>query len=243
MSMISEARASTRLDGETRLLEPRERPVLCSATMVRALLAGTKTQTRRLPTSATSLVDGAGIAAGPFQRLNLNKAWLDPGPSPAGNPGPYLKAPKLWADTVHRVYPRWAKGDRLWVRETWRVSEDGTLHGTATDDRDVHYRADEDEPPAQGCWRSPLFMPRWASRITLDVVEVRVERLQSISEEDATAEGVGAQAYFMADGTIDNAMSISARTNFEHLWDTINGKRASWASNPWVFAISFRRVS
>lgn len=94
-------------------------------------------------------------------------------------------------------------------------------------------------------WRPSLHMPRWASRIALDVVSVRVERLQAITEADAFAEGVEANPYVMCDGTTDEAMSISARDNFRSLWDTINGKRpgCSWGDNPWVWVVEFRRIT
>lgn len=79
-------------------------------------------------------------------------------------------------------------------------------------------------------------MPRWASRITLEVTGVRVERLQDISEEDASAEGV--EMYDSATGDV----FYGPRDAFMALWETINGKRAPWASNPWVWVIEFRRV-
>jgi hypothetical protein len=89
-------------------------------------------------------------------------------------------------------------------------------------------------------WRSPLFMPRWASRITLEITDVRVERLQDIGEEDACAEGVA------GDGPVGNMRVWSKmgryRYQFADLWDAINGKRATWASNPWVFVVAFRKV-
>lgn len=92
-------------------------------------------------------------------------------------------------------------------------------------------------------WRPSIFMPRDLSRITLEVTSVRVERLQAITEEDAKAEGVqrrdilGVETYETATSYVS-----SARAAFEELWDDINGERASWASNPWCWCVSFRRL-
>jgi hypothetical protein len=97
----------------------RERPILFSGAMVRALLDGSKTQTRRVVTDFTSQGNWK-----PSQ-CDLTTAWVDPGPSPAGNPGPYLKAhvtARADDGIVDRIYPRWFPGDRLWVRETWKLT-------------------------------------------------------------------------------------------------------------------------
>lgn len=103
--------------------------------------------------------------------------------------------------------------DRLWVRETWQWAPPPG----------VIYRADAEVVGTR--WRSPMSMPRWASRLTLIVKAVKVERLRDISEADAMAEGV--------------AFIGSAKEAFQELWDTINGKKHPWASNPWVAAITF----
>jgi hypothetical protein len=142
------------------------------------------------------------------------------------------------------VCPYGYPSDRLWVRETWARSNDA--RSTKFTD-DVLYAADfssrwRGDAHFDGRWRPSIHMPRWASRITLEITEVRVQRLQGISEEDAFAEGVAANPYHMADGTIDEGMSISARANFASLWDSINGSRAPWSENPWVWAITFKRV-
>src|SRR5690606_15033102 len=152
-------------------------------------------------------------------------------------------------------------GDRLWVRETWAPLGDQL---TEVIGRPRVFRAEADlvrddsgdrvgwwlgETFLEGSerpfrWRPSLNMPRWASRITLEVTEVRAERLHEITEADAISEGVAANPYVMCDGTVDELMSISARDNFRALWDTINGKRpgCSWEANPWVWAVSFRRL-
>jgi len=170
-------------------------PMIYSAPMVRALQAGRKTQTRRIITPGNSLFNGGRWSAlHKRQEWDWEGAWVDGGPSPMGNPGPYLKLPWKAGDddfegTVHRIYPVIQPGDRLWVKEAaaW-VSGWGW-----------RYRADNDdlsemrEQGEVGRWRSPIHMSRLASRITLTVTDVRVQRVQDISEEDAVAEGATAR--------------------------------------------------
>lgn len=175
----------------------RERPILFSGPMVRALLAGTKTQTRRMVRDQDPFDD--------FQSL-----------PPLGLVCPY---------GVH--------GDRLWVRETWTDGYPGTADT-------VLYRATY-EGRADHVWRPSIFMRRPASRITLEVSSVRVERLQDITDEDIRAEGVTPEiASEMAGHPIHDPCSL--RRAWEIGWDGINGKRAPWASNPWIWALTFKRV-
>jgi hypothetical protein len=185
---------------------------------------------------------------------------------------------RAWPDLLHGVTPGlqvpcadgttqrlrnpwgWPEPSRLWVRETWQAiwaTAERPPHGLrspagwaigypATDGiREMH---DEDKGIVTTC-RPSIHMPRWASRITLDVTDVRVQRLQDISEEDARAEGVEAFEGMVNDATLC-AMSkatgdtaTDARPLFACLWDSINGKRAAWASNPWVWCVAFRRVT
>jgi hypothetical protein len=94
-------------------------------------------------------------------------------------------------------------------------------------------------------WRPSIFMPRWASRITLEVTEVRVQRLQEVTEDDALAEGVEPLKHIAPDQPLltgGTAGEQPHRLAFSVLWDSINGERASWVSNPWVWAVSFRRL-
>lgn len=109
--------------------------------------------------------------------------------------------------------------DRLWVRESWQKYS-GTDY--------IHYRANGEQ--AMMVWRSPIFMPRWASRITLEIADIRVEQVQDISNEDAIAEG--------ASGLFPELAFRSYRAEFAHLWESINGKKAGcdWQSNPWCGA-------
>lgn len=195
---------------------PNERPILFSGPMVRAILDGRKTQTRRV---VKPLIDS--------DRLNAEQ-W--PAHSPfVGVDGIWRwKNGKVsWSDNDRRC-PFGDPGDRLWVRETWRRHPDQP-GGT------VWYRAD---PMVEDCvarstpgwkWTTSIFMPRWASRITLEITEVRVQRLQEISEEDALAEGVRSQ--------------IKHSAAFSDLWDSINATRGhGWETNPWVWALTFKRV-
>lgn len=201
-------------------IEPRERPILFSGPMVRAVLAGRKTQTRRI---IKPQPDEDGIV----RELATGR----------------------WVDTSERVYrcPFGEPGDRLWVREgfcpTWSDGggdshECAELNGAQT----IVYRADGISPFPVRRWRPSIHMPRWASRITLEVTGVRVERVQDISEEDAVAEGVcevdGKRGVFDGGGP---AMGPTAKHAFMRLWDSIYGPGA-WERNDWVWAATFRRV-
>ncbi len=201
-----------------------ERGIIFSAPMIRALLAGTKSQTRR--------------------------AIAERDLGPIRSEGADLMADGLWYWRAGKIHyqggfrcPYGVPGDRLWVRETFRV-EDGCSNESGRNG--VHYRAD-DEPGDQR-WTSPIYMPRWASRLILELTEVRVQRLQEISEADAKAEGVEPQRI----GTVTMSMhetsftptgTESFRQAYQNGWDKLNAKRCfPWAANPWVWALSFRKV-
>lgn len=204
-----------------------EKPILFSGEMVRAILEGRKTQTRRV----VKLPKEKG------KEYRFDGAWKD-GPKPF-NAGEYLHLPfRNLADgpngwehemSVREFCPHGNPGDLLWVRETWRPQDGMTIECRYQDE--IEYRADGNRPkePTDCCWKPSIFMPRWASRITLEIIGVRVERLQDISSADAIAEGV----------PVDDPIH-----DYQILWDSINGKRpgCSWLSNPFVWAISFRRV-
>lgn len=170
-----------------------ERPIIFSAPMVRAILAGTKTQTRRLATS------------------------------------PLAKC---------------RPGDRLWVRETWAGPILAVIDGDMGER--ILYRATEpgwtDHKGRPPTWRPSIHMPRWASRITLEVTAVKVERLQDISEPDAKAEGVELTEDLPAGRT----HHASYRAAFSSLWNRLHWKDlrqpSAWDANPEVVAITFRRV-
>lgn len=239
----------------------RERPVLFSAPMVRAILDGTKTQTRRVVTVANSFVNGGppvrrGVGLDSWHTLDFNDVFVDRGPSPAGNAGPYLKVAGL-DGSRHRVYSKTWIGDRLWVRETFYCDHCDYPNAPREDMVPMlEYRADHDcrdweagcpcrDDDGRSSWLPSIHMPRWASRIVLEVTGVRVQRVQAITEEDATAEGCPkSRAAGLA--------PIRASAVFEELWDSINGARpgkpygeaksSMWRSNPWVWVIEFRRV-
>lgn len=193
----------------------KERPILFSAPMVRAILSGAKTQTRRVirASHATQTFHDEALRIGVDQVLATMPSEI--------------------------ACPYGVPGDRLWVRETWGLCRYGDItdwhRGPVDDDTrewfDVEYRASWIAGDI-GHWRPSIHMPRWASRLTLAVVSVRVERLQDISEADAKAEGV-------VPLQMDHG---SYKPAFEGLWDAINAKRAPWSSNPWVFVVEFRRV-
>jgi hypothetical protein len=140
--------------------------------------------------------------------------------------------------------------DRLWVREAWHPSNHVPF-GTRAD-----YLADTPDARGEGFWKwkPSIHMPRWASRITLEITAVRVERLQAISESDARAEGVDWVAPDPYGEVWDDeredpsqvgyssAGASFARDNFRRLWGKINGKSHSWESNPWVWVVEFRKA-
>lgn len=208
---------------------PRERPMIFSAPMIRALQAGTKTQTRRLakfrPRAEGLNLLFSGLRAGHYHTGTPEQGWVLSSRDGA----------MLWNDRTYPLKcPHGNVGDRLWVKETWaRLTGNGHR---------FVYRADGDPPmtcggtePVQNMkWTSPLFLPRSLSRFTLELTDVRVERLWDITEEDAKAEGLQCGHLFGND---------AHRRSFAHLWDLLNAKRGfPWSANPWIWRISFRRV-
>ncbi|OJH46148.1 hypothetical protein [Paracoccus sp. SM22M-07] len=238
------------------------RPILFSGPMVRALLEGRKTQTRRV------LKPWPGAQA---KWLTMGVLHRSPSCQLAdcdGHLGVQMQHPhagqRINGVDIDTMSPLtwvrlpYAPGDRLWVKEGWNAfsfSQDGDVAWPTTtiptaeemaDIRDAAYRVDvqavyrESERArrwfADQRWRHSIFMPRWASRLTLTVTNVRVQRLQGISEEDAMAEGV--DAVTMDD--VPRQAAVSRRSDFAALWDRLNAHRAPWASNPWVCAFSFK---
>lgn len=199
----------------------KERPILFSAPMVRAILEGRKTVTRRIIKPTQPRADG------------LWPAGRDPLPDcPYGQPS-----------------------DRLWVRETWMpdAPRDGTWDDVAffgckgsplsmipaqyrTPEHVIH-RASWDGHDMVG-WKPSIHMPRWASRITLEVTGVRIERLQDISEADARAEGI--EQSERTGGWLPGNCA-APEWAFRELWESINGA-GSWNANPWVWVVEFRRI-
>lgn len=199
----------------------KERPILFSGPMVRALLEGRKTQTRRLFKGLTPPycpgVHSCVVEDG-FAKFHLN--------------GKLAMHSAEWTMCHHGQ-----TGDRLWVKETFYHAPD--FNGAPT----TWYRADD--PVARGWnWKPSIFMPRRFSRITLEIVNVRVERLQDISEADAVAEGVKWMPYEDFEPVAlpgrYGPVSGPARIAFKQLWESINGP-GSWKRNPWVWVVEFKR--
>ncbi|WDA11435.1 hypothetical protein [Paracoccus marcusii] len=219
-----------------------DRPILFSALMIRALLDGRKTQTRRVLTLGGRRPDYIG----PRGCTEDPACWgWDDGR------GGYILADRdsddAQAATWHDFAASWRAGDRAWVREAHAIlpatAYRGSI-GTGTIVQTVHptdgYSAavmregfDRSGAPR---WRPSIHMPRWASRLTLTVTDVRVQRLWDISEKDAKAEGVPPPPEGIAPewSHYDSYVDV-----FADVWDSLNAERAPWGSNPWVVALSF----
>lgn len=202
-------------------------PIVFTGPMPRAILEGRKTQTRRLVMpGACPYVIG--------RRLWVRETWRIVG----------------WDFEDGELTIAYRDGTELWVA----IPEDGDPYGERfqhyalqccddcekaglCSDDDGYYRFTDDSCPTR--WRSPRFMPRWASRITLEVTDVRVQRLQDISEADAVAEGCDGKCPV---GYVPVHQDRPFTYQFAQLWDSINAKRAPWESNPPVWAVTFKRI-
>lgn len=238
----------------------KERPIIFSAPMVMAILDGRKTQTRRIVKNAHMMtVDGELV---PIAAL-----------CPYGQPGDRLVVREKWRigawdEDRGAVAIDYFDGPRReWIEvpdptldgelfnRLWQQSTDDARAAGLTPDDDGRYRWAPGESPCR--WRPSIHMPRWASRITLEITDVRVERLQDISEADAVAEGVrqgDGKWHDLGDGEavfLDEfgwfaperyTRHNAPRHAFREAWEIINGPE-SWAANPWVWCITFRRVS
>lgn len=214
-----------------------ERPILFSSEMIRAILDGRKTQTRRV------------VKPQPLQEHNL---WWDDDGDPGD--GSYLgvavhECDEKGGSPEYIPCPYGVPGDRLWVRETFQCDP---ASYERHDTEKVFYQATM--PPGLKHLRPSIFMPRWASRITLEVTGVRVERVQEISEKDAVGEGLYVwQQDEDPDGQYDprthygikigDVWETDPRFTFRRLWDSINVKRGfGWDVNPWVWVVEFKRL-
>lgn len=239
----------------------RERPMIFSAPMIKAIQADMKTQTRRLARFELNGLNPlfSGLSAAHYHTGVPAEGWCLYSRDGGG----------VWnARTPPLKSPYGVVGDRIWVRETWALLT-GNGHR-------IVYRADGipmtcggTEPVRDMKWTPSIYMRRQDSRFTLEITDVRVERLHSITEEDAKAEGVtevwGTENWSFYDqrtaaylSTFEDpsgkrpgiegvrhhppALLLMAREKYAQLWDEINGKRARWVTDPWIWRISFRRV-
>jgi hypothetical protein len=203
----------------------KERPILFSGPMVRAIIAGAKSQTRRIVK-----LDG---------ELRRRGCTTLDGARPDNSLAGHLKVVGP-DDTRHRLYcSHGYQGDRLWVKETWHHEDTSCADHKCGQPTHIYHKATEVYPESIR-WRPSIFMQRWASRITLEIEQVRVERLKEITEADAIAEGVD----FVSLDDVRRQATWSRRQDFAQLWDRLNKKRGyGWETNPWVWVIEFRKVS
>lgn len=213
----------------------KERPILFSGEMVRAIMSGRKTQTRRImrtqPPSGTIRMYAEESA----DFLTKTDRWN----------AEYVNMGRQWTNGALYRCPYGQPGDRLWVRETWATSlccddrppRETNNHGLPfwyNADGTVRYTGANEGGPGfttRGKWRPSINMPRWASRITLEVAGVRVQRLNMITDIDAMHEG--AEQVGDCDGALVDG--------YRQLWERINGT-GSWSANPWVWVIEFRKL-
>lgn len=199
----------------------KERPILFSAPMVRAILEGRKTQTRRIVKHPIESHPVRHMEGGAFFKCVNGEEW--------------------WVK-----FPYGKPGDRLWVRETWRAFKDNSLYeepGTEVDYRatPASWAKGSDAP-----WKPSIHMPRWASRINLEITAVRVERLQDISAKDIIAEGAVDRPHVDRFGrnpvsAFDGKVYLDLLSLWAAGWESINGP-GSWGANPWVWVVEFKRL-
>lgn len=210
-----------------------ESPILMSGAMVRATLGDLKTQTRRVvkpqpPANVTAF----SVSEGGYQYLS--GIWGQTDAAFVGEP---------------IGCPYGNRGDRLWVRETWQSAAE--MNVVAKADDYFLYKATDPDWSTFECWkwRPSIFMPRAACRLPLEITDIRLQRLQDISEEDAIAEGID----IFADGAGFTLPGPDGKTGpwhrnpedaYQQLWDQLNAERGyGWEVNPWVWAITFKRIT
>ena len=225
----------------------KERPIIFSTELIPKILDGSKVQTRR----AIKIPEGG--------RIKVSTRYLSPNATnPKGGVSICFDQTGL-ADWKVMPCPYGQVGDRLWVRERWAElgwydkgvkvhnikdleGEEHTIIYLAEsldfewrgDDGGVEYRKDGTE---RSHWKSPRFMKKWASRITLEITNIRVERLQEIKRIDVWGEGIKCRH---CKGYTDNKVGCTCILNFAKLWNSLN-PRYSWESNPWVWVIEFKK--
>lgn len=224
----------------------KERPIIMQAESVRAILDGRKTQMRRVVKSQPPDIANNGEWYADLYNHGPQWCWW-------GKAGTSVHNKCL--HHIGQVCPHGQPGDRLWVKEAWAMN---------TPPSGAIYKADGDVYDQK--WKSPLFLPRWASRITLELVNVRVERVRDISEADAEAEGVpewddrpfrkmwchqchgqglrGSVGPNLGFTEVDCADCDTKVKLYRNLWNSIHGKNPArcWEANPWTWALEFKRV-
>lgn len=231
------------------ITEVRERPIIFSTEMVKAILDGRKTQTRRVVNKYTSFIGEGGDWSkfywdGSAEHIPVCFCAKCTGHEPEKAPLPfidgrpteyapyehqYLHVPYRWEEnaTIYRLYPRWDVGDRLWVREAfWHPPDYGRKSP-------VVYRANlDDDAASRHTWKPAIHMPKWAARIWLEITGIRVELLQDITDRDADAEGF-----------YDSSDAMRSVFRFMWKWEELNAKRGyGWETDPWVWVIEFKHI-
>lgn len=219
----------------------KERGMIFNSEMVRAILDGRKTQTRRTVKPQPELTKGSGFS------------WKG---AVYGSGSDDRETNRNFA---HTKCPYGKPGDRIWVRETWQAIydyvdefghvEERTYAPSIPKENDnywhivyAEYFGNESREDRGFPWRPAIHMPRWASRILLEITDVRVERLNSISQEDAQAEGLELTGWRPTYSDPDSGGEVmTPYDNFAELWSSIYGDE-SWQANPWVWVIKFKRV-
>jgi len=199
-----------------------EQPIIFNDAMIRAVLDERKTQTRRVITPQPSTDQGDPIYTKP---RGIDGLWH-----------------WFYADSSIYKCPYGVPGDRLWVREAWQHEDQDCDNPKCGNPDHIYYRATEcaicRSSRRKAWWRPSIHMPRWASRITLQIVDVRAERLQEITGEDAITEGWDRVDLFPGINSEDKA-----KVWFHSFWDSINAKRGyGWDTDPWVWVIEFRKL-
>lgn len=248
----------------------KERPILFSAPMVRAILEGRKTQTRRSihPKPQESEYNPGSFPV--WYRQPKTVVHNAKRKNPATGEWEDCKSTIKKGSLIHaQVTKEWfvdncpygQQGDVLWVRETWRADwvYDNSPPSKIEPTGGIRYEADGEETIyGSYSWskktRPSIFMPRWASRITLEVIGIRIERLQDITEEDSKMEGVELNRFDSM--PVEGSMTWRdysrpegewgygcghAKGSYSSLWESINGP-GSWDANPWVWVVEFKRI-
>ncbi|HBO1246099.1 TPA: hypothetical protein L4E97_004786 [Pseudomonas aeruginosa] len=203
----------------------KERPILFTGPMVRAILEGRKTVTRRVMKPQPDFLGSMVDPNTPFKTLDA---------------GLHARI----------TCPHGQPDDRLWVREAWAADAqvDAIAPRDLSQDEPIWYPADFSVRQtgcsmiSKGRGRPSIHMPRWASRILLEITAVRIERLQDISEKQALAEGVELEGEGVCWAGAAGTASDSPVESFRLLWELINGA-GSWNANPWVWVVEFKRVT